>query len=652
MNLLEKALPKLGKRGQVTIFIIAGAVILFAAFFVGYLQNDSFRQKVESGLFGSVVVPEQAKGVVSAINNCMEALIEEGLGLLGSNGGYIEIPSAILNNPRRVLEFDENTKIPYWVYGNKVDIPSTREMEKELTDYVNARIGECDLSQFNLEEGFLEESNLNVGITKKSVIVKLVSDIEVSIKGNVFDLSNYVFIEVESSLKKMYDVSRAIVNKELGSDLEAPLERFTLDLIAAYGLGNRESIPPIAGTDFECSPKIWIKPEVKKTIKDVLASSLIYLQVIGSDNFNVEPGFYESMTWNIGEDASGLDVNFLYYPEWPMFLDVFPSDGIVIKGNRVVNAFPILFFCMNFYNFRYDLDYPIVVDLVDEEGYRFRFPLEVVMRDNYGRRRVFDNDFYEGTQTLFCDLNQRLSKEILVTSQTDNGVSLDGSDVIYTCGGESCSIGKTDISGELRSKFPLCYGGRLDLVKNGYLSSRQKLDVDTTTDISVGGVLHKFETRKVKGKVFDIKEGRERELKPGEEILVQFNRFNTELNDYDHYLAFVLKEKGLEEINVVPGLYHVEMSLISKEEITIPEKTIKLGPLGAFGSEKLPEITFDTMVEGGAKYEWFLEDTNFENMELTVLSWGLPESYEDLNQNYDVEALSLEHGSRLNLVFE
>ena len=68
MNIAKK---NIGKRGQVTLFIIAGVVILFAAFFVGYLQNESFRQKIESQLFGAAVVPEQAKGVVDYISRHM-----------------------------------------------------------------------------------------------------------------------------------------------------------------------------------------------------------------------------------------------------------------------------------------------------------------------------------------------------------------------------------------------------------------------------------------------------------------------------------------------------------------------------------------------------------------------------------------------------
>ena len=180
---------------------------------------------------------------------------------------------------------------------------------------------------------------------------------------------------------------------------------------------------------------------------------------------------------------------------------------------------------------------------------------------------------------------------------------------------------------------------------------KQKLNVDENTQVSVGGVLHKFENKKVGVSVFDIKENKKREMRDDEKVILQFNRFNAEINDYDHYTALVLNGTAKEEIKLVPGLYHVEMSLLSSKEITIPSKTLNLGPLGILGRKTLPEIKFDTMVEGGAKFEWFIDDMNFNEIELTVLSWGLPRSYDDLNNDYNVDELSLEHNTKLNLEF-
>src|SRR3989344_8458217 len=108
----------LNKRGQMTLFIIAGIVILFVAFYIGYLQNESLRLRVEKELFKTEVVPEQAKSVVSYVNTCIGEILDDGLDLIAYQGGYVEIPEEIKINPRRYLQADPVSKVPYWIYGN------------------------------------------------------------------------------------------------------------------------------------------------------------------------------------------------------------------------------------------------------------------------------------------------------------------------------------------------------------------------------------------------------------------------------------------------------------------------------------------------------------------------------------------------------
>src|SRR3989344_908330 len=164
------------KRGQMTLFIIAGVVILFVAFFIGYLQNESFRQRVESQLFGVSVVPEQAKGVVGYINNCVENIAKDGVELLGFQGGYIDVPNSL--SSREYLQSDPLSKIPYWIYGNKVVVPSPQQMESQLKSYIDRRVNvECDFNAFSDYEFSSEQISTNVKISDGGVLVNLDSDI-------------------------------------------------------------------------------------------------------------------------------------------------------------------------------------------------------------------------------------------------------------------------------------------------------------------------------------------------------------------------------------------------------------------------------------------------------------------------------------------
>ena len=129
----------INKKGQVTIFIIIGIIIVFIAFFVGFLQNENFRQKIESSLFEKTVVPEQAQSVVNYLDNCLGEITESGINLLSSQAGYINIPIQISANPRTYLNV-AGLKIPYWIYGdNNINIPSRDEMEFSLKEYIERK---------------------------------------------------------------------------------------------------------------------------------------------------------------------------------------------------------------------------------------------------------------------------------------------------------------------------------------------------------------------------------------------------------------------------------------------------------------------------------------------------------------------------------
>ena len=88
-----------GKRGQVSIFIILGIVILLVAIIGSYLRNEAFREKVQITLFKSTVVPEQAQGLVNYVSNCILDITEEGVEKMGWQGGYVELPDEIKLNP-------------------------------------------------------------------------------------------------------------------------------------------------------------------------------------------------------------------------------------------------------------------------------------------------------------------------------------------------------------------------------------------------------------------------------------------------------------------------------------------------------------------------------------------------------------------------
>ena len=157
------------KRGQVTIYIIVGIVILAVFGIIFFLGSSLTKQDFQSEL-KNVKIPEQIKPVKEYVDACIEASVLDGAQFLGSSGGYIDVPVDDL--PRGVFnEFSNSleigsSEVAYWYYKSsnnldKTQIPTIGSMERELESYVNEHVVYClrDLDGFE-DEGFEVEYDM------------------------------------------------------------------------------------------------------------------------------------------------------------------------------------------------------------------------------------------------------------------------------------------------------------------------------------------------------------------------------------------------------------------------------------------------------------------------------------------------------------
>ena len=107
----------MGKRGQVTAFVVLGLVILAALAIVLYTKQDVLRSAFSREKAKLTSVPEQAKSVQAFIDSCVDQITQEGITLLARQGGYINIPNdnypkGVGNPFSNVLEIIPNLNLP------------------------------------------------------------------------------------------------------------------------------------------------------------------------------------------------------------------------------------------------------------------------------------------------------------------------------------------------------------------------------------------------------------------------------------------------------------------------------------------------------------------------------------------------------------
>lgn len=449
------------KKGQVTIFIIVGVVlVIIAGLALILLNNDN---SISEDAFTSIPpVRDEYKPIQSFTEKCISEISFQGLDLLGLHGGYIDPLDSDtvgfqmkedMENPYSsdgvYLTESMDTFIPYWYYnsGNSNDdiivsdslAPSLDQSALYLSKYVDDNIIEClnDYSEFlerGIEVTIESQPSSEVLFTDTETLIK--TKIKLSVErtdGSVEEINEFL-TRVDVPYKKYYSMAVTILSREVEHSF---FENFVKYLISYYGRADANSIPPFYAADNNEVAIIWPKQIVEMRFKDLLSSYIPLFRVPQTKGY-VEPdlssfseeeaGFYNLFKMPLfNEDYSEVDVGFLYL-YWPIYLDVYPNRGDLIvprtdyfPGKNIVTAQKD-----NAYKFYYDVSFPLVVQLHEDNvgqgrGFTFLFAMEPSIINN-----LHENDYKNGLGPIPWDTNL-VSAEL--PSIPNNAVDQDGNSI-------------------------------------------------------------------------------------------------------------------------------------------------------------------------------------------------------------------------------
>ncbi len=635
----------MSKRGQVTIYIIVGIVILAVFSMIFFFRNELVRQDFQSEL-KSVVIPEQIKPVKGYIDECIEDTVVRGARVLGSSGGYLEVPEDDI--PRSVVnEFSNSlmlgdSEVAYWYYKSannldKTQIPTEESMEEDLEEYINENFDFClDGLEDYLYEGFditydyEVDSVVNIEDTHIEVRVYAPTDISLGEVGQYYPQH---LADVRNNLGKLYKLALDVYEEENENKF---LEEKTIDMMVVY-----EDIP-YSDTEFTCNRKTWSKGNVEDNFKEIVSFNLGALRLKGSDYVQtVEDNDY----FEVGVSApSGITTNFEYVPSWPFGMEVSPSKGELLVGDSItqenpdISKYMNLFFCLNNYHFVYDVKYPTLVSLSDEEGFTFQFANMVVIDKNTPRQFEGEILYYDDSGALgeeFCE-NRINDIEVLVLDAS-NMAEVSNVDVSYSCMSSSCYLGRTNALGELVDRFPACVNGRIYADKEGYYSVPETLSTDIGSKI--GLLIEPYYELDVEVRVIDLISGEERGMESGEEAIFQLRNLD------NGYTTIIVSDS---EATLVAGEYEVTSYLMQEgDAIKIEGQTFtecydvpRTGLFGLLGMNK--EECFETSTEdseieefvsGGAAFNFDLDHHSLEQgskIVLYAMRSGTPDDYQGM----------------------
>jgi len=411
------------KNGQITLFIIIGLIILFSAFFVFYLRDIAIDNTIESRPIVSDV-PEWVKPVNEFVLDCMAKVSIKGFKSMGEHGGFIDMQNPQLihsqfsfnDNPIEsdavMLSSDTFSPVPYWWYlKSPTDcinctmsylIPSIPVIGAQMDRLLELELETC-LNNFESFKNEKFEIETGTVVSKTSINLHDV-DIHVTYPLNIkkgddrFEMSDF-FINLDLNIRDIYNLALFLTDHQINSQV---LEDITTHLIGRYSSANDPTkLPPIAWADSRSDITTWKKDEVKDRLKYLLGSYIPSIQVNNTRNAQhiivsdpLEQGVYDVMFLKfLSINYPDLSINFFYDPSWPIHFDITPRSGQILSPSTVRSEFPFNLapsIQRNYYEFYYDLAYPVIVIIRDneslrqsgEEGYTFMFALEVNIRDN------------------------------------------------------------------------------------------------------------------------------------------------------------------------------------------------------------------------------------------------------------------------------
>jgi len=198
------------KRGQVTVFIIIAVIVV--AIVVGVVYFSSTGKSFGIG-------KTDTGPVNSFIQSCLDETLKEATEYVALQGGYYNEPV--------VSKFYIFHNIPYYWLEGQSQVPEISTIEQEISEYMEDNMDYClndfqifENTNYKIETFDIEISSLE--ILDNSVEAKINLPTTISMDEKVVEYKKFDST-ISSDLKKVYDLSKKIIEEQKKTPNEMPL---------------------------------------------------------------------------------------------------------------------------------------------------------------------------------------------------------------------------------------------------------------------------------------------------------------------------------------------------------------------------------------------------------------------------------------------
>ena len=606
------------KHGQVAIFIIL-AIIIVSAIILGVIFKDSlFTQKI----------PAEFEPVYNYYLSCIENDMQTGALILEQQAGYIQQPDFTPGSEympfSNQLDF-LGTGVPYWYYisGNgvvKEQIPSKEKMQEELNQFVDEENINCNFEDyeqrgFEISLGNIETETL---IQDNSITAEISQPLSITFENTTWTSKKHN-IKINTQLGKFYNLAKEIYYNEKQIMF---LENQGVDILRLYA--------PVDGSEVGCSTKLWQVNQIRQDLINALTVNIPELKIKG-DYYTLNAPENKYFVKDIGKETD-TNVNFMFSNQWPMKIEVWPSEDDIIRAEPVglQEGLGMLGFCYTPYHFVYDFAYPVLIQIYSPTEI-FQFPVVVYINKNQPRESL-DAESVPNVVPELCQ--NKISEQTVNTYSTQ--LSHLETTIKFKCFDTTCSIGQTE-KGILKANFPQCANGYIVASSEGYETKKYLASTISSNQHTI--ILDK------KYKLnLEITEG----LAEADYAVITFTKDPDKETKTSRTIAYP-EQKGIE---LSEGQYQITAYFYTNSTIELEggekqqcTKVPRAGILGIFGltEEKcftinIPKQTISYTISGGGKQMHYITETELKNsntMEINSEAFTTPRNAQQLQENYN-----------------
>lgn len=505
-------------KAQAAIFIIISLIVILIGLLYFFYQRQAVEKEIE-------ILQPEITPIKLYVENCIKSVAEDGLERIGLSGGYINIPEEIKNDPRAYLTTfpAAGFKIPYWWHEGVEAVPTEEFIMQQLTTHIKTEVKNC-INKFQpfagkFEINELKEAIVDVQFNEDDVSVSLNYPLEIISKdGNLKALIQNFGYVLPIRLKKVYELAKLIMERE---NKDYFLEMRTIDL---YSM---DKDIPTTDVEAKCSAKVWQLSSIREKLKTLLRVNLPYIRIQDTDynpnlyvptptgkNVYSQSYFQHHYIWEIDQNAGkkykNMKVAFTY-DNWPLQIYARPSENGILRSNAQKGADVLSFFCLQISHFTYDVNYPVIVTIFDQETeknrqYQFSFAFKVAIDHNQPQRVNTGTRLFETAADLPSeDYCNNVQNEVTIFT-VDNATGEDMRDVnlTFVCGRFYCDMGQSNwlsfgAAAGITKRFPYCVNGIIKGAKQGYAESKSfmQTDVDGRSYVLVLNPVKEFRNYKV-----------------------------------------------------------------------------------------------------------------------------------------------------------